>query len=101
MMDDQIEYQNVMWAEMKPDVYAGENLDEHRPGWECYTDGDMGEETGLDTIELPAMRFPPGTKITVEVPCCPECGLSADYDREGDCCECGFDWKAWAEEQYS
>ena len=100
MTERTLEYQRALWAEMAPDIYSGENCDEHRPRWHAYADGDMDSDY-LETIELSAATFPPGTKITVEVPCCPDDGVSADYPRRSDGkCECGFDWPAWVEDRY-
>ncbi|WIX32530.1 hypothetical protein QO259_17225 [Salinicola sp. JS01] len=94
-----IRYQETMWAEMKPDIYGGESCDQHVPAWECKAEGDMDVERGLKDIEFSASAFPPGTKIVVSLPCCPDCGLDAGFSQNG-ACECGFDWKAWAEERY-
>ena len=92
-----LEYRTIMWAEMEPDIYSGENCDEHMPRWRCSCEGDKGDTIDPDPIELAANTFPPGTKITVSVPCCPKCG------QEVECCEaddCSFDWKFWTECKY-
>lgn len=94
-----IEYREIMWAEMKPDIYGGDSCDQHVAAWECHAEGDMDAEHGLKEIGLSAATFPPGTKIAISVPCCPDCGLNADFAQKGKC-ECGFDWKAWTEERY-
>lgn len=109
----EIFYHAVMTAEMHPDMYAGDNCDQVRPRWEGYCDGDKegGEFDG--PIILDPTYFPPGTKVTVEVPICPECGEPADVSwslGEGgtqspgghvENCECGFDWRVWTENEFS
>ena len=94
-------YQEVEWVEMKPDIYGGDPCgSEHTPRFEACADGDMGSETS-DRVEYFANLLPAGAKITVSVPCCPNnCGLSAQH-AINDICPCDFDWKKWAEEQYS
>ena len=90
-----MESSEIMRAELKVDVYAGEKCDEHRKYWNAYATGDMQDEDFSEPIELALEQFPPGTKITITVPCCPDC------EEIQETCDCGFDWKKWAEEQYS
>ena len=100
----------TMWAEMKPDCYGGEKCDEIVPRWKGYAEGDKDSDT-LDVIELAARTFPPGTKVVVREPTCPDCGelRSPIFDpsnekRHGtfaDKCDCGFDWDTWVRDQYS
>ena len=88
------EYNHRTWAELKIDCYDGEKQDKHRKYWEAQTDGDMQSEV-LDNIDFPSNLYPAGTKITVEIPSCPEC-----YE-DSDLCSCGFDWHGWVEDNYS
>ncbi len=105
-------YRATMWAEMKPDVYAGPRCDKVRPQWEIHADGDMGGADTERALKLAARTFPPGTKITISEPCCPECGelrepvsLMVDPLRKGPLyagpCRCGFDWDRWTLDEYS
>lgn len=99
----EIEYNVVSGAEIKADVYAGENCDQHEPYIEAWCEGDMGSEE-MDEITFDSKRWPVGTKLQVHVPRCPNSDCDADaelQDENGKCTECGFDWKNWAEEQYS
>ena len=89
-----MEYREVGRATMKPDVYGGENCDEHTPGWTAHFDGDMDSENGLPCLELAAKTFPPGTQVIVQMPVCPAC------DEIQEICDCGFDWKEWADNEY-
>lgn len=77
-------------------------MDEHEPMWEGSADGDMGSDTDKSPIILKPSDFPPGTKVVVSEPLCPKCGECFENcmvrGRPGDC---DFDWKNWAEEQYS
>lgn len=83
----------------EPDVYSGENCDEHRPRWV----GDFpkhGKDDVGDTVSLKVEHFPPGTEIRIYVPDCPRCGESADIYWPETTCGCGFDWHKWADEKY-
>jgi hypothetical protein len=90
-----LEYEEIMRAELKVDVYDGPNCDQHKKYWNAYAEGDKQDDDFSEDINLSLKQFPPGTKIVVSVPLCPECYLSAEL------CDCGFDWKNWVEEQYS
>lgn len=104
---------SIMTAEVKVDCYSGENCDQHRKYFDMYCDGDMeGGENGEDQIVIDLAQLPPGAKITVQYPVCPECGTAREdsmqfvegvYKIVGhpDMCQCGFDWKNWAEEEYA
>jgi hypothetical protein len=97
-MSEVIEYFVSMRAERTADIYCGENCDEHRPLWRTSCDGDRGESEDSDNIVLSPQAFPPGTKITISLPVCPECHT------DSECCQsshCSFDWKEWTENMYS
>lgn len=87
----------IMWAEMSPDLYAGETCDQVRPRWHCHAEGDMDSDH-MESISLDAKHFVPGTKIVVMEPECPQCGMVAS------CCitdkACDFDWDAWRDDKY-
>ena len=102
-MRKKLKYREVMWAEQAPDVYDGPNCDQHRPDWRTNEDGSGEVDTGgQDILELAASTFPAGTKVVISVPLCPTCGDSADLGHHmGGKCDCGFDWKAWANDEYS
>lgn len=60
----------------------------------------------IDILELDAKTFPPGTRVIISVPDCPECFESADFAFDGRTmtmgkCSCGFDWNKWAQNEYS
>ena len=86
---------DIMWAEIKVDCYDGKECDRHRKYWNAYADGDMQDENISGNLEISLDQYPPGTKVIISIPECPEC------DETSDTCSCGFDWKNWAEEQYS
>lgn len=101
-------------SEVKADVYNGPTHDGHRNYFETYCEGDMGPDCHDDPIKLAASQFPPGTRIRVELPCCPNCGEVRQNVREfqvaknsnviigfEDMCRCGFDWRGWTEDEYS
>jgi len=93
---------------MEPDCYDGERSDQMRPTWitSYPKEGDENIGATLD-LKLSAPEFPPGTRIIIQVPMCPNCTIPADYGaqdfsgREWPDCECGFSWEKWAESQYS
>ena len=99
----------TMSAEMKPDVYGGKTCDKVVPGWECHAEGDLESESGLPALELAACTFPPGTKVVITEPVCPDCGelRSPKFPPPkrgsiyGGPCDCGFDWDKWVLDQYS
>lgn len=91
-------YQAIILAEMKPDLYDGDKCDEVRPRWWAYADGDM-EGDFTEVMSFDAKSFPPGTKITVSVPCCPMCGQQVELCSTDD--SCYFDWDNWRDDKYS
>lgn len=98
-----IEYRIISGVEVKANVYAGKNCDQHEPYLESWCDGDMDTETSKEFC-FDSKRWPVGTKLIVQVPICPNpaCDADAEFqDGRGKCTECGFDWVNWAEEQYS
>lgn len=69
-----------------------------------------GDEEDGETLklEMPAQQHPPGTRVTIEVPCCPECGDPADINgsdgtmhKEWPDCDCGFSWSKWVRDNFS
>lgn len=101
-----LEMHETMWAEMSPDVYDGPNCDQIRPRWEASAEGDKGGADFIDILELDAKTFPPGTRVIISVPDCPECFESADFAFDSRTmtmgkCSCGFDWNEWARDEYS
>jgi len=99
-----ITYIEIMTAELKVDCYCGENADEHTKYWNGYCAGDKQDDDFKEPIILDVALLPPGTKVIVKEPACPKCGevygncMVRGYGNEN---ECDFDWKNWAEEQYS
>ena len=93
------EYKAIMWAEMKPDVYGGEKCDEVIPMWEAYGDGDMDSDTFDHNIELDCKTFPPGTRVIISVPCCPDCGQEVEMCQQDE--GCAYDWDGWVQNEYS
>lgn len=90
-----IDYKIISGAEIKADVYCGENCDQHEPYIETWCEGDMDSDTAKE-ISFDCKRWPVGTKLFVHVPCCPnpDCHVDAEMqDENGKCTECGFDWK--------
>ena len=92
-------FRTIQEARMEPDLYAGNLCDEVRPRWMSYDEKEG--QTEIDgNIELDPSTFPPGTRILIQVPECPECGLNAEFATSGKC-DCGFNWNAWRDNQYS
>ena len=88
-------YQAIIWSEMKPDLYGGVNHDERIPLWEVATEGCKGDVELDKEVSMLASAFPPGTKITVEVPTCSDCGM------EITACDCeNKNWDLWIENKY-
>jgi len=106
----EIEYHQVMGAEVAPNLYGGKNCNQEIPMWTCVAEGDKDEERGfLKNITLSARTFPAGTKVIIEEPICPNCRslryMKFPVPKRGslfiDVCECGFDWKLWVKNRYS
>lgn len=97
-----IRYNETMRARQIPDIYDGPNCDQHRPRWWGSADGDRdGDDEIGDDIELAAKTFPPGTKVIVMEPSCNKCGeVPTQIENEWKC-GCDFNWKDWAEEEFS
>lgn len=74
-----------------------------RSVWYTYADGD--DQGGHERIvNLDAGTFPPGTRISIQEPVCPECEEPRGYKGTVNgvaiykaVCYCGFDWKQWEE----
>ena len=96
-----------MWGDMEPDTYAGDDCDGIVPSWTVCGEGDKdGPEPIGGTVILAASTFPPGTRVVVSVPECPDCGETADMALDHKAgimgpCSCGFDWENWTREVYS
>ena len=94
------------WQE--PDCYDGKSCDKLRPRWMTEYPKEGKEEDGeILKLEIDAKSMPPGSRITIEVPCCPKCGdpadMSVDYcakHKEWPNCRCGFSWKKWTYDNY-
>ena len=96
------EYIEEMEIEAHPDVYGGEKCDEIILGWTADVPKEGKGPIG-DVLELLARAYPPGTKVTIHVPCCPECQEPAGMleDVLADCFSCGFSWTDWVKEEFS
>jgi len=84
----------IMWGEIKVDIYTGPKCDQHKPYWNVYYEDDKEDDNSKDDLVLSIETLPPGTKVVVSVPICPKC------DQEQETCNCGFDWKEWIEGEY-
>jgi len=95
------------------DVYAGEKLDKVEKHFETYCDGDMDSDRHQEDIVFSLKDLPPGAIISVQYPCCPECGVAREdeYKTNPGCameiighaskCQCDFDWENWVQEEFS
>lgn len=104
-----IDRQEVMRSEVKVDIYE----DDRPKFFEAYCEGDMDSDTHREDIVINLAELPPGAKVSVEYPCCPDCG-QARFDKfehlpggrmkvigHETTCDCGFDWVNWEDEQFS
>ena len=104
-----LEYAHRQTFRQEPDCYDGASCDQRRPRWMTSYPKEGDEEDGETLkLEMNARQYPPGTRVTIEVPCCPKCGDPADchYDgltpvREWPSCECGFSWTEWVIDNFS
>lgn len=104
-----IDYAERQTFRQEPDCYDGKNCNRLRPRWMTSYPKEGNEEDGETLLlKMPAQMFPPGTRVTIEVPCCPKCGDPADIKgcdgkkyREWPDCNCGFSWSKWVRENFS
>jgi hypothetical protein len=90
-----------MTAEMKPDIYGGDNFNNIIPQWYLYVEGDKDgmfvDDDGEGRICFNPKGFAPGTRIVIEEPVCPKCGYGRSVcQAEG----CDFDWDVWVQNEY-
>lgn len=96
----------------EPYCYDGKTCDKQRPRWMTSYPKEGDEEDGeVLQLEMIARQWPPGTRVTIEVPCCPECGEPADMQqpypderklrRTWPKCRCGFSWSKWVLDNFS
>src|ERR1051326_4893977 len=110
-MSQKLEFVSRQVFRQEPDCYDGETLDKHRPRWMTSYPKEGDEEDGeILKLEIDARTMPPGSRVTIEVPCCPKCGEPADMfcdPRPGTKrrlwpnCPCGFSWRKWVEQNFS
>jgi len=106
-------HHQVMRAEVKADCYSGKNLNQVKKQFEIYCDGDMDSDTTTEDIVIKLSDLPPGAKISVEYPCCPNCSLpredkfkqlaggSLKIVGHKAKCQCGFNWNEWVLGKYT
>lgn len=93
----------------EPYCYDGPGCDKQRPRWmTSYPKEGKQEEGKVLKLEIPAESLPPGSRVTIEIPCCPECGDPADINTDWNetytvwpSCKCGFSWENWVNENFS
>lgn len=100
------------WFTMEPDMYGGKECDELVPRWRCYAEGDKDSDHQHEPLSLDPRLYPPGTKITIVEPVCPDCGelrgVNFPKPDKPDAlpafdakCDCGFDWEEWTANEFS
>lgn len=99
MTDIDIQYTQIDSLELEPNCYSGSSGDEVKKQWLLR---DRSGTEFKQEVKLNAAYFPPGTRITISVPMCPNCQEPA----EENCpdifdCECGFSWGKWTLHKYS
>jgi len=107
-MSGEIRFCDRQTFTMEPYCYDGELCDGLRPRWMTSYPKEGKEEDGeVLRLEIDASSLPPGSRVVIEVPVCPQCGDPADIKvdclekhKEWPDCECGFSWKKWTYEQY-
>jgi hypothetical protein len=106
------DYHAIMTAEVKVDCYAGKDCDQQRKFFSVCCDGEEEDSLNDKKLVINLADLPPGALITVNYPCCPDCGLPREdkmRNRRGAYkiighaakCSCGFDWLNWVEAEYA
>lgn len=102
--------QEILRVEVKADVYGGKTCDEVSNYFNVYAEGDMQDSNDKEDIVLKCKEMPPGTRISVEYPSCPNCTeprhdvVEAGKGITGHvkfCSGCGFNWEKWVLDNYS
>lgn len=98
-------------AEVKADIYQPEG-NPPKKYFHAYAQGDKDASKDEQDIIFRVNQLPPGARITLSYPSCPECGFprmdkiefkDGGYYITGheSKCECGFDWEEWVMSVYS
>ena len=109
LLGKNLQYVERQTFRQEPDCYDGKSCDQHRPRWMTSYPKEGDEEDGETLkLEMKATQYPPGTRVTIEVPCCPKCGDPADMNggdgkdyRKWPNCDCGFSWRKWVEANFA
>lgn len=106
-----LNYITDMVFRQEPYCYDGDSCDQQRPRWMTSYPKEGDQEDGETLkLEIPARSVPPGTRVVIEIPCCPQCGDRADMCmgtgenadfKEWPDCNCGFSWKNWVYDNFS
>jgi acyl carrier protein len=107
-----LQHHQIMGAEVKANVYAGDTCDQVENYFHVYCEGDKEASDDRDDIVIKVDELPPGTLISVKYPCCPECGQARCNEMEPSegrwkitghaaKCSCGFDWQEWVQCRYA
>jgi len=106
-MNDTI-YKPMLMSEVVADIY----VEPHSKQFNTFCEGDMMDDTHTDDLIVALQNLPPGAKIVISYPCCPDCGMPREdkYEHSSggikiigheETCDCGFDWKEWVEMTYA
>jgi transcription elongation factor Elf1 len=100
--NSKIQYEEIDRFRMEPDIYAGEDMKQHKPRWVVSIPKE-GDEYIYDKISFDPDNNIPGTLIIVKEPLCPKCGESHENCniRNEHHHSCDFDWNEWVEHRYS
>jgi hypothetical protein len=106
-----IERQTIFWAEVEADIYQPEGKLPTKH-FHAHAEGDKDSDRNEHDIIFKVSNLPPGARITLSYPNCPNCGFfrmdklefkNGMYQVVGHepKCECGFDWEEWVQDTYS
>lgn len=77
----ELKYEDRQIFRQEPDCYSGPDCGGHRPRWMTSYPKEGDEEDGeVLKLEIDAKSMPPGSRVIIEVPCCPKCGDPADMN---------------------
>lgn len=109
IVQKELQYQQADAYWTKTNCYDGKNCNGLRPEWwtSAPKEGDYKHGETLE-LKIDAANLPPGSKVIIEVPCCPKCGLQADAVTDPrknykawPNCECGFSWRKFCHDNFS
>ncbi len=98
-------------TEVEADIY-GPDEGNVRKFFATHCKDEMDNSIHTDNIIISLGNLPPGARILIDYPCCPDCGVARndtlmqlaggrmEIVGHDSLCDCGFDWDNRVQEEY-